>query len=245
MNRKSFFGLVAVTLVLGGCATSPTEQMIEQQAQIQEARLDAQQAHIERENEKREAELDVVPDWYLGASPVDGTGLYAVASGSSKQLEHAFSIAKLRALKGLAEQVESEVSSQDRLFEKGGADGEVVSQTTVLIDKLVPAISTVGHEVVQKEVIVLGGKYSAYLQLKLPFEAFNPMSRQKGAKGFDAEVNAAFDSMYLRIKQRKEEEEASAKAEHERKEQALDARMSRMAGKPEVESAKQEGESEE
>ena len=216
--------LVLVSVVAGmlsACANSPAEDMAERMADVEEARMDIEQAREELEQEKREQEIDAAPDWVLTPPQPDATGMYGVGIAQSKRLSHGLKSARLQAEFALAGMYKQELSGSERAYEQGGSDGEVTTQTTFLIDKIVDAVPIVGYQVVEQVVKPIRGLNNIYVLLKLPYEQFNKVLAAEKAKALNKDVQIAFDDLERRLDKRRAQKQSEIDADFSREQEAL------------------------
>jgi hypothetical protein len=199
MSKKTYLAVVLSAVVLGGCSSSPSDQVVA----MEEAKQNAAKLHLEMEQEKREQELNLLPDWVLEPPVTDATGIYGVGIAESKSLSHGMKSARLQAEFQLAKNYKQELSGSERSFEQGDSEGNVVTQTTFLIDKIVDAVPVIGYEVVEQIAKPLNGKHNVYVLLKLPFEEFNKVLQQQKASTIDSKVQRSFDDLERRLDKRR------------------------------------------
>lgn len=190
MTRAKLAIAAAVAVMLTGCASSPTEQAIDAQKEIMDAK-----------NEQLQQELDEVPDWALKPPVADGVGMFGVGIGSSDSLNMAIKKARLEAEFALAKTYSQELSGSERSYstDSGGFSTE---RYEGLIDKLVERVPVVGFSTEESEVRVMGGKYHAYVLLKLPYDEFNKVLRERRDRESAASMKAAFDDLERRLAER-------------------------------------------
>lgn len=227
--KTRFILLALLSLGGAGCSSNDIEDRI---AQIN----DAKSAEVDRQQEIREEEIEIAPDWALAPPPSDPTSIYGVGIFESKKLRHAIAGAKLVAEFDLAKQSAQELSGSERLFDQGDAEGNVKVQSTFLIDKLVMGVQVVGYDIVQSQTIALNGVFHSYVMLKMPIGDFNKVLVSAKKDSFDVKVRAAFDDMQRRLNERRIQIEASKEAEFERNRKALKDRAEflRNDEKPEI-----------
>ncbi|MBD1389545.1 hypothetical protein IC617_08900 [Neiella sp. HB171785] len=193
--------------LLSGCSSTPTaEDLVKQQADLEMLRAELAEERRELEQERLEQELEQAPDWMLDPPKADATGFYGVAMSTSSQYGMALRKAKVFAEFELAKQYEQELSGSERMFVQEGVHGDVHEQTTVLIDKLVADVSVVGYDVVSQEVRVVDGAYHAFVMLKLPYDEFNQVLKQRKSAAHDTTIKAAFDDLQIRLEQKRQRE---------------------------------------
>jgi hypothetical protein len=56
--KRLMMGGVVLTVLLGGCSSSPNEELYERIAELEEMRQEREQEYVERQQELREEEID-------------------------------------------------------------------------------------------------------------------------------------------------------------------------------------------
>ena len=95
--KRLMMGGVVLTVLLGGCSSSPNEELYERIAELEEMRQEREQEYVERQQELREEEIDRLPDWVLEPPQADSTGMFGVGVSESKSLSHGLKAARLQA----------------------------------------------------------------------------------------------------------------------------------------------------
>ncbi len=201
--------IVGCAVALGACSTA-AEKRAKERESVAELQGKIQERSERRENKRKQAFINEVPEWAMEAPPADSSGVYAVGAGDSDKLTTAVRIADLQAQYGLASQLDAEISGSERLFEEDRGAGKPLSRYRQLIDKLVAEVPVVGLEVVEKEVIPLQGRYHAFVLLKMPYEAFNNVLQAKRAEAAGSSMDEAFDDLERRIEKRRAASAAQA-----------------------------------
>jgi outer membrane murein-binding lipoprotein Lpp len=233
-NKKVLLAIVIGSVFLGGCASSPNEELQERLALMEEQRLELEQDRIELETKKREAEVDALPPWVLEPPQMDATGVYGIGISESKKISHGLKAARLQAEFALAKVFKQELSGSERAFEQGDNNGDVAAQTTFLIDKIVDAVPVVGYQVIQQEVKIINGQHNVFVLLKMPFDQFNKVLQMEKAKELDSKVQASFDDLERRLDKRRAQKESETQANFERQQQAVSDRNQAMKENAEI-----------
>jgi hypothetical protein len=203
--------------LLGACANNAEEKM--------EARIEAfatiQQERENLEQEKREQEIDAAPEWVLHPPQPDATGMYGVGIAQSKRLGHGLKSARLQAEFALASMYKQELSGSERAYEQGGSDGDVTTQTTFLIDKIVDAVPVVGYQIIDQVIKPISGINNIYVLLKLPYDQFNKVLEAEKAKALNKDVQIAFDDLERRLDKRRTQKQEEINADFTREQEAL------------------------
>ena len=229
INRKVLSVLVLGSAVLAGCSSSPSEQVYDRMEEMAEVRQTLQEQYEEREQEKREDEVDLLPDWIVEPPAADATGMYGVGIAESKRLSHALKLARLQAEFQLAKMYRQELSGSERAFEQGDSDGNVTTQSTFLIDKLVDSVPVVGYEVVEQVIEPSRGMHNVFILVKLPYDEFNKVLQQEKAKTVDKKVQASFDDLERRLDKRRTQKMEEKQVEFEQEQEAMKNRADILA----------------
>lgn len=224
MKKKLLVSLLLSAGLLGGCASSTDSELYERLADLEEARIEMQETYEEREQKKREEEIALLPEWVLEPPVADATGMYGVGIAESKKVGHGLKLARLNAEFALAKNYRQELSGSERAFEEGDSEGNVLSQSTFLIDKLVDSVPVVGVEVVEQIVTPNRGINNVYVLLKLPYDEFNKVLQQQKAKTLDKKVQASFDDLERRLDKRRAQRLTDEQVEFERKQKEMKVR---------------------
>lgn len=219
--KKILVLLVAAGTFLTGCSSSPDEEMAARLKALEEANQEIVAKRNMAEQSLREQEMDVAPSWYLSPPDADGTGFYGVGYSKSKNLGHALKAARLQAEFALAKMYKQELSGSERAFERGNSEGDVVTQTTFLIDKIVDAVPVVGYSVVEQKMVPVNGVYETFVLLKLPYDEFNKVLQSQRERELDKTVQSAFDDLERRLASRRSQREQEAQAAFTREQEAV------------------------
>lgn len=224
---------------LAACSSSPNEELMDKLAKIEEQQVALKQAQIDREQEKREQEMEAAPSWVLSPPQSDSTGVYGVGIAESKKLSHGLKAARLQAEFALAKMFKQELSGSERAYEAGDSEGDVTTQTTFLIDKIVDSVPVVGFDVIEQKVVPLNGVNNVYVLLKMPYDQFNKVLQAERAKTLDTKAQAAFDDLERRLEKRRAQTEKLKLSEFERQQSALKSRYEMMESKKNVDVEKE------
>lgn len=219
--KKLLAALPLVLLLLSGCSTSPDEAMAERLKALEEANAEMLAKKNMAEQKLREKEIDVAPNWYLSPPESDSTGFYGVGYAKSKNMGHALKAARLQAEFALAKMYRQELSGSERAFERGNSEGDVVTQTTFLIDKIVDAVPVVGYSVVEQKMTPVNGVYETFVLLKLPYDEFNKVLQSQRERELDKTVQASFDDLERRLASRRASREQETQSAFEREQEAM------------------------
>lgn len=222
LKKLAIIAVVATSLF----ACSSNDDIAHRVKQLDELNQDRTETYNERQQEKREAELDVTPSWYLSPPDSDSTGFYGVGYAKSKNLGHGLKSARLQAEFSLAKMYKQELSGSERAFERGDSEGNVSTQTTFLIDKIIDAVPVVGYQVVEQKMTPLNGVYESYVLLKLPYDEFNRVLQDQKKGEIDNTVQQAFDDLDRRLTNRRAQKEAEKQSAHQRELESIELRNS-------------------
>ncbi|MFQ3190589.1 MAG: hypothetical protein ACI936_001721 [Paraglaciecola sp.] len=205
---------IMVGLLASGC--SSTNSIVERESQLNESRIEARAEYTERENDRLSDALDDLPSWILEPPRSDATGMYAVGISESKKLRTSMNGARLQGEFGLAKMYKQEISGSERSYESDSGGDSVTEQYTSIIDKLVEQVPVVGFEVVDQKVVVVNGKYTTYILLKLPYDEFNAVLRDQRRSAKDLTIASAFDDLEKRLDKRRNDRNEDKSLEHDR-----------------------------
>lgn len=227
---KKLLVSVIVASALAGCSSSPDTEMSKRLLELEKSQQEMIALQKEREQADREKEMDVMPDWFLEPPKPDSTGFFGVGYSRSKHPGFGLKSARLQAEADLAKQYKQEISGSERSFEQGNGDGEVQSQTTLLIDKIIDSVPVVGYTVVEQIMKPVDGAYQTYVLLKLPYDEFNKVLLSEKSNTFDKAVQGHFDDLERRLKERRAERSKEAQENFDREQEALKTRANIVNG---------------
>ncbi len=229
MNQLKLATFLMTTMLLVlGCSSSPEDDMANRLAALEKAERDRIAEQKALEQSQRKEELNVAPSWYLAPPEADGTGVFGVGYSRSKQMGHALKAACLQAEFELAKMFKQELSGSERSFERGNTAGDVVTQTTFLIDKIVDAVPVVGYTVVEQKMVPLNGTFETFVLLKLPYDEFNKVLKSQREAALDKTVQASFDDLERRLNNRRSQREQEEQSRFQREQEALKNRSEMM-----------------
>lgn len=198
--------LASVVLsLLSGCSSTSSQDIVRQQMEVEQARAEINEQQEAAAHKQRQQEIKAIPDWVLTPLPSDKTGFYAVGIAESKSLYFVMKKAKMQAEFELAKQYHQLLSGAERSFEQESATGELVTQTTVLIDKLIDEVPIVGYDIIQQKVVALNGQHTAYILLKMPYEQYNKVLQTQKDTQTQDKVASAFEKLQERLRARRNE----------------------------------------
>jgi hypothetical protein len=164
-NSNLLVSIIAVAL--SGCASDPVADYVKKQADASEARTELMSESIA-----------AAPDWYVNPPTSDDSGVYAVATSKSSDLQYSREMAILQAEYSIAKTINNEVSGKERLHRSQANSGfnSTADQTVV---KNVAAAEVLGYRVVQQEVRAEMGMYVSYVLIHMPYEVQQRMVENK------------------------------------------------------------------
>lgn len=206
--------VLSCSIVVGCSSPQPRERNAIDQSRADEVYRQAEADRLKVRQTEMEREISAIPAWALQAPKPDAVGVYAAGIAESDNLVVASRKAMLEAEFGLAKLYGQEISGGERSLVD--EDGRAVSaRYQGLIDKLVSRVPVVGFEVVQQEVKPLGGRYHAFVLLKLPYAEFNRVLRDVRTNERDKTFQSAFADLERRLNSREKarrEDAAAARA---------------------------------
>lgn len=213
MKGIVYCGFACAIALLAGCAS--TSQPTAQELASDSAKADKIRAEAAAEQQKRnqaemEAQISEVPGWSLQVPAPDDTGVYAVGIGKSSDMRVAMRKSMLDGEFELVKNINQEISGSERSYTQDTNNSVNSEQYTALIDKLVRQVPMSGVEVVKRDIKVIGGKFNAFVMLKLPYDEFNKVLQQQhnGAQetAEAARIQKAFDDLQKRIDKRRQQQ---------------------------------------
>ena len=137
-----------------------------------------------QEQKKQDAKVETVkdtlsdmPDWFA-SPPSDEFSIYQSGTGSSADLQFAWDKAVLSAKRGVADRVNSRISSKLKEFlsESGVAENaKVLYESEHVTTNLITEANLSGYSVTDKKIIPAGSQYRVYVLLQYPLGSANRM----------------------------------------------------------------------
>lgn len=182
-------------LLVSGCSSnSPMEQYAEQQQKLHEAKV-AQEQKV----------FEAVPEWFLNPPHNDITGIYAVGTATSNNLQFSVNHAKLNAEFSLAKTLNQEVSGRERAFMRSDSKGNVESDAESVVTKFVDSADIVGVNTVDNEVQLNDGKYTVYTLIHLSFEQQAEIIARKAVSTTRTSAKEAYAEIEAELRRRADE----------------------------------------
>ena len=217
-NLRLLMIIVALS-VLSGCSSTSNQDLnqalMEQQFEMEKLRRAFNQERQDVEQQQREVEIKTLPSWVLTPLQADVTGFYAVGMAESKSIFFVMKKAKMQAEFELAKQYRQLLSGSERSFERENVAGELQTQTTVLIDKLIDEVPIIGYDIVKQKIIAVNGMHTAYILLKMPYEQYNKVLQAQKESQADTTIENAFDALQTRLISRRAEMQQVNAAAHQ------------------------------
>jgi len=218
-SNISLLIIIIVLSILSGCSSTSNQDssraLMEQQYEMEKLRHKFNQEKQNIEQQQREEEIKILPPWVLTPLQADLTGFYAVGMAESKSIFFVMKKAKMQAEFELAKQYRQLLSGSERSFERENVTGELQTQTTVLIDKLIDEVPIIGYDIVQQEIIAVNGKHTAYILLKMPYEQYNTVMQAQKESQTETKIANAFDALQTRLTSRRAEMQQIKAIEHQ------------------------------
>lgn len=188
--------LVALTVVVTGCASNPQKQTNKETEQRQEQAA-----------KRVKTIMSDVPDWYL-EPPKSQDAIFAAATETSRDLQWALDKANLSAVRAIAFKMKSEVSGKikDYSLDAGlSTDDRVQREIELVSTQTALAVDVSGYNRVKSVVEREGDRFRVYTLLSLPLGEANramvenvrksellgkQMRQSKAFRELEAEVDA-------------------------------------------------------
>lgn len=212
MKKSTIAVTILGALTMAGCSSTPTpnEQFVEHKQEVRE-----------KAYSKEEQKFASVPKWFLNQPKNDDSGVYAVGTATSNNLQFSMNHAKLNAEFSIAKSLNQELSGRERAFMSSDSNGNVSSDAESVVTKFIDSADIVGVDTVENEVQLNEGKYTVYTLVYMSYEQqANILGRKAGnttrdsAKQAYAEIEA---ELRRRADERKQLELDKAAAEAEAK----------------------------
>lgn len=185
--------LVISTAILSGCSTNKASDYEQHQQKLKEASY-----------AKEKQKFETVPEWFLNAPNNDASGIYAVGTSSSNNLQFSMNAARLNAEFSLAKTLNQEVSGRERSYMHAGSNGEVQSDTETVTTKFVDSSDIVGVETVKNAVSLVDGKYIVYTLLHLSYDKQAEILAKKAGTTTKADAQKAYKEVEEAVLKRKQ-----------------------------------------
>ena len=168
----------AVVTTLAGCASGPDRmELAEQQAEPEQLRYEQAKA--------------------------DATGIYGVGTAKSNDLQVALKKARLTADFELAQQLQQELSGLEKDFSTD-SNGSASVKYQAAVERFVSAVPMAGQEVAEQEVVIMDGKYNAFVLSRLSFDQMDRMLERRMTAAEDlSRMKQAFAELRERVAESK------------------------------------------
>lgn len=183
--------LATTVLALGtGCSSNPMKQAIKDQERL-ERHLAAQEARrAERQIEAGEEQLSTLPAWVITKPRPDGTGMYGVGIGESRDLTNAIRKSNLQARFDVAKEIENVLTAEETMT--GTSD----AQYRYIVNSFVNQVDLAGVEDVLREVQAGPRGFRTYTLVKLPYDDFNEALQGFSQRG---RLESAYQQLMERV----------------------------------------------
>lgn len=183
--------LAATVLALGtGCSSNPMKQNIKDQERL-ERHLAAQEARrAERQVAAGQEQLTNLPSWVITKPRPDGTGMYGVGIGESRDLTNAIRKSNLQARFDVAKEIENVLTAEETMT--GSSD----AQYRYIVNSFVNQVDLAGVEDVMREVQAGPRGFRAYTLVKLPYDDFNEALQGFSQRG---RLESAYQQLMERV----------------------------------------------
>jgi hypothetical protein len=210
MKTKLLTSIIALSLYLTGCSSSPTaSDLAEEQAKAEKARYKAELEMKGLRSDEIEKQLKEYPEWSMNPPRADATGVYGVGVGIHQDIRIAMKKAQLYAEFEVATQMKQLLSGSERDYTSTSKSGGANSKYTLLIDKLVAEAPVVGYDTVKRYVAPIDGTTHAFVLIKMPYAQYNKSLQELQADDLDKESNSAFDELQERLLKLSENDKTS------------------------------------
>jgi len=159
-KKNTVAAAVVSVIFMGGCSSN--------------AAVDDYQAHQQevqaKKFEAQEEAFQSIPEWFFKPPQNDSSGVYAVGTASSTNLQFSMNQAKLNAEFSIAKTLNQEVSGRERSFMSSDSKGNVQTDAESVVTKFVDSADIVGVSTVDSHFEHHEGKYTVYTLLHLSYD---------------------------------------------------------------------------
>ena len=165
MNSLNYgtLGVVGAVLALGACSANPDATKL------------MNTASIEYKQEKVEAAVSTVPDWFTKL-PTDEKAIYSVGTAQSPDMQLSVDMATLNAKYTLADRINGKLDGMMKTFmTRLGTDDDISATTMSEVEKVVKnviaSVDVAGYSPKEIEVYPTGTQFRAFVLLEYSEEA--------------------------------------------------------------------------
>lgn len=199
--RNVVIGACLAALVTGCASNSDRYDLEKQQMKMEQLRSEQADKLATEKDKKLQSQLDQVPDWVTQPPQIDAGGVYGVGIGSSDDLSIALDKARLKADYKLAQELKQQISGLEQNYAEDATGSGSDQRYQAAIERFVAGVNMAGQEQVKQKVVVSGGKYHAYLLMRLSFAEMQKMlDEQSKMAGYDR-MKEAFKELHKRVKE--------------------------------------------
>ncbi|MGP9797015.1 hypothetical protein ACT3UJ_06620 [Halomonas sp. 86] len=168
MRKNQWLAMAVVTgLIMAGCSKNTVQQAIKDQERM-ERHMAAQEAkRAQRQIQAGNEQLDALPAWIINKPRPDGTGMFGVGIGESRDLTNAIRKSNLQARYDVAKEIENVLTAEET------ATGSADSQYRYIVNSFVNQVDLAGLEDVMRDVQSGPRGFRVYTLVKLPYDDFN------------------------------------------------------------------------
>ena len=184
--KKSLFSLLAVTVFLTACGSSPKDSY---EKRVYEER--------ERQEKFVERSIDRAPKW-MTELPKSANAVYASGTAVSGDYNMAKDVAETNALRTICMAAGGTVRSQTKVFRSDTESASSAINTTA-IKSMCPDVDITGVERAETKMVQEGTRYRAYVLMALPTGEANVLAvtkeRNRLARGANARAEREFNEL--------------------------------------------------
>lgn len=192
--------IAIVIALVGGCASGPSpKERAQQRVQIEQARELVEQARQKAEEKRLSSHIEALPEWVIEPPDADSNGLYGVGTARSGSVSAAIEKARLKADFELAQQLRQQLSGLSKSYTSEGTSATVDQQFEQAVERLVSAVKISGQELVEQDLRVVDGRFSAAVLMKLSFDRMESILAKKGNPSGGNSMRNAFQELQVRV----------------------------------------------
>tara|TARA_R110002051_G_scaffold53697_2_gene101012 strand:+ start:466 stop:1122 length:657 start_codon:yes stop_codon:yes gene_type:complete len=189
-KQKWLIAAIATGLLAAGCSSSPMKQTIKDQERLERHLAAQEERRAERQRQAGEEQLSSLPSWVITKPRPDGSGMYGVGIGESRDLTNAIRKSNLQARFDVAKEIENVLTAEETMT--GSSD----SQYRYIVNSFVNQVDLAGVEDVMREVQSGPRGFRAYTLVKLPYDDFNEALQGFGQRG---QLESAYRQLMERV----------------------------------------------
>lgn len=190
INKKWILAAIATGVLAAGCSKNPMQQAIKDQERLERHLAAQEERRAERQKLAGEEQLSSLPSWVVTKPRPDGTGMYGVGIGESRDLTNAIRKSNLQARFDVAKEIENVLTAEETMT--GSSD----SNYRYIVNSFVNQVDLAGVEDVMREVQSGPRGFRAYTLVKLPYDDFNEALQGFGQRG---RLESAYQQLMERV----------------------------------------------